>query len=131
MPKLMTALLISFAKFCSPGFGASRIIEGMRIAEACARDALHIRGGTEHGDGRMKARVREKIGGYRRAASTRCWRLERKLKLPPGWTFEAKILTGNLTIDRRIANNTARIVRDELHDVYEGCGFDPASNYVP
>jgi hypothetical protein len=54
-----------------------------------------------------------------------------KLKLPPGWTFEAKILTGDLTIDRRIANNTAHIVRDELHDVYEGCGFNPACNYVP
>jgi hypothetical protein len=45
MPKLMTELLVSFAKFCSPGFAASRIIEGMRLAEACARGALHIRAG--------------------------------------------------------------------------------------
>jgi hypothetical protein len=63
----MTALLVSFAKFCFPGFAASRIIEGMQIAEACARGALHIRGGTEPGDGRMKACVREKFGSYRRA----------------------------------------------------------------
>ena len=67
MPKLMTALLVSFAKFCFAGFAASRIIEGMQIEEACARGALHIRGGTEPGDGRMKACVREKFGSYRRA----------------------------------------------------------------
>jgi hypothetical protein len=59
MPKLMTELLVSFATFCSPSFAAH--------AEACARGALHIRGGTEPGDGRMKACVREKIGSYRRA----------------------------------------------------------------
>jgi hypothetical protein len=51
MPKLMTELLV----------------EGMRLAEACARGALHIRAGLNLADGRMKACLREKIGSYRRA----------------------------------------------------------------
>jgi hypothetical protein len=67
MPKLMTELLVSSAKFCSPGFAASRIIEGMRLAEACARGRASYSRGTERGDGRMKACVREKLGSYRRA----------------------------------------------------------------
>jgi len=54
-----------------------------------------------------------------------------KLKLPAGWTFEAKKLNRDLTVDPRNADGVAHIVRDELHNVYEGCGFDQACNYVP
>lgn len=55
-----------------------------------------------------------------------------KLKnLPKGWKFETKVLTKDLTIDPRKAKGVAHIIRDELHDVYEGCGFDAACNYVP
>jgi hypothetical protein len=43
----------------------------------------------------------------------------------------AKTLTRELTIDPRKANGVAHIVRDGLHNVYEGCGFDKACNYVP
>ena len=54
-----------------------------------------------------------------------------KLKLPSGWKFEAKKLTQDLTVDSRNADGMAHIIRDDLHNVYEGCGFDAACNYVP
>jgi hypothetical protein len=54
-----------------------------------------------------------------------------RLKLPAGWTFEVKKLTKDLTIDPRNANGVAHIVRDDHHNVYEGCGFDKTCNYVP
>lgn len=58
--------------------------------------------------------------------------LDSKLNLPEGYKFEVKTLTQDLTIDlRKAPDNTAHIVRDELHDVYEGCGFDHACNYTP
>jgi hypothetical protein len=58
--------------------------------------------------------------------------LASKLKqLPAGWKFEVKTLDKDLTIEPGKARNVAHIVRDELHDVYEGCGFDKACNYMP
>jgi hypothetical protein len=57
--------------------------------------------------------------------------LRDKLKLPPGWTFETQRLTRVLTVDPRNNYGTAHIVRDDLHNVYEGCGFDTACSYVP
>ena len=58
--------------------------------------------------------------------------LASKLKLPPGWKFEEKTLTEDLTIDpRKAPANTAHIIQDNLHNRYEGCGFDEACNYVP
>jgi len=55
-----------------------------------------------------------------------------KLKLPDGWKFEVKTLSKALTIDpRKAKDNTAHIIRDNLHNVYEGCGFDDACNYIP
>jgi hypothetical protein len=55
-----------------------------------------------------------------------------KLKdLPKDWTFEVKTLDRDLTVEPERVQGVARIVRDELHDVYEGCGFDAACNYVP
>ncbi len=57
--------------------------------------------------------------------------LHDKLKLPPGWTFETQRLSKDLTVDPRNNYGTAHIVRDDLHNVYEGCGFDTACSYVP
>jgi len=57
--------------------------------------------------------------------------LASKLSLPEGFKFEVKTLTKDLTIDPRKADGLAHIVRDNLHDVYEGCGFDAACNYTP
>jgi len=54
-----------------------------------------------------------------------------KLNLPEGWTYEAKRLTKDLTVDPRNNYGTAHIVRDDLHNAYEGCGFDTACSYVP
>lgn len=57
--------------------------------------------------------------------------LASKLNLPAGWTFEAKRLSKNLTVDPRNNYGMAHIVRDDLHNVYAGCGFDTACSYVP
>ena len=57
--------------------------------------------------------------------------LRGKLKLPAGWTFEAQRLTKDLTVDPRNNYGTAHMMRDDLHNVYEGCGFDTACSYVP
>ncbi len=57
--------------------------------------------------------------------------LATKLKLPDGWAFETKTLEKDLTIDPRKAEGVAHIIRDDLHNVYEGCGFDAACDYVP
>ena len=57
--------------------------------------------------------------------------LASKLSLPEGFKFDAKTLTKDLTIDPRKADGLAHIVRDNLHDVYEGCGFDAACDYTP
>jgi len=57
--------------------------------------------------------------------------LASKLSLPDGFKFDVKTLTKDLTIDPRKADGLAHIIRDNLHDVYEGCGFDGACNYTP
>jgi hypothetical protein len=57
--------------------------------------------------------------------------LASKLKLPEGFKFEIKTLTKDLTIDPRKANDVAHLVRDNLHDIYAGCGFDAACSYIP
>ena len=57
--------------------------------------------------------------------------LASKLKLPDGFKFEVKTLTKDLTIDLRKANDVAHILRDNLHDIYAGCGFDAACSYIP
>ncbi len=57
--------------------------------------------------------------------------LASKLKLPDGFKFEIKTLTRNLAIDLRNANGLAHIIRDNLHDIYQGCGFDNACSYIP
>ena len=57
--------------------------------------------------------------------------LASKLKLPDGFKFEIKTLTRELSIDTRNANGLAHIIRDNLHDIYQGCGFDNACSYIP
>jgi hypothetical protein len=55
-----------------------------------------------------------------------------KLKnLPPGWKFETKVLSKDLSLDTRRTGLWASIIRDELGNTYEGAGFDDLANYVP
>lgn len=53
------------------------------------------------------------------------------LSLPSGFTFQVKTLDKDLTIEPRKAGGVAHIIRDNLHDVYEGCGFDAACSFTP
>ena len=54
-------------------------------------------------------------------------------KLPPGWKFEVKTLTQDLAFDVRKATPTGlkHPTLDEIGNVYLGCGFDSACNYMP
>lgn len=57
-----------------------------------------------------------------------------KLKqLPPGWKYEVKTLTQELAFDVRNATPSGlkHLTLDELGNVYLGCGFDAACNYIP
>ena len=54
-----------------------------------------------------------------------------KLKLPKGFKFAVVTLTSDLIIDPGKAAGLAHILRDDHHDLYEGCGFDAACNYTP
>jgi hypothetical protein len=53
--------------------------------------------------------------------------------LPPGWTFETKVLTRDLSLDTGRCDGWAAIIRDDLHGTYQGCGYgaDTSANYVP
>ena len=59
--------------------------------------------------------------------------LGNKLKLPPGWKFEAKTLDRDLTFTPQASTGyEARALVDDLQNVYQGCGFDDGCcNYVP
>lgn len=55
-----------------------------------------------------------------------------KLQLPEGWKFEVKMLDKDLSLQpRRVADGEAYIMRDNLGNTYQGCGFDAACSYVP
>ncbi len=54
-----------------------------------------------------------------------------QLNLPAGYSFEVKTLDKDLIIDPRNSDGIAYITRDNLHNVYEVCGFDAACNYTP
>ena len=57
-----------------------------------------------------------------------------KLKhLPKGWTFETKVLTKELSLDTGRGDGWASIIRDELGNTYQACGYggDTSANYVP
>jgi hypothetical protein len=53
------------------------------------------------------------------------------LTLPTDWKFNAKTLDRDLAISPPQPNHCAHLIRDDFFDVYEGCGFDPACNFVP
>jgi len=54
-------------------------------------------------------------------------------QLPPGWTYEVKTLTKQLEFDVRKATPAGlkHLTLDEFGNVYLGCGFDSACNYLP
>jgi hypothetical protein len=55
-----------------------------------------------------------------------------KLKLPPGWKYEAKTLEGDFTlIPQKSTGYAARALADDLENVYQGCGFDKSCSYIP
>jgi hypothetical protein len=54
-----------------------------------------------------------------------------RLKLPPGWKYEAKTLDRELTYEPLAPTYTAYFIADDLQNAYQGCGFDNACNYVP
>jgi hypothetical protein len=58
-------------------------------------------------------------------------KLDSKLKLPPGWKYEVKTLDRNLTYVPPAPGYVAHAVADDLQNVYQGCGFDDACNYIP
>ena len=53
------------------------------------------------------------------------------LSLPAGWTFRTKELDHDLTIAPPAPSYTAHSLVDNFGNVYAGCGFDAACNYVP
>jgi hypothetical protein len=55
-----------------------------------------------------------------------------KLKLPPSWKYEAKTLDRDFTLMPPASTGyLAHAVADDLQNVYQGCGFDDACNYIP
>ena len=57
-----------------------------------------------------------------------------KLKnLPEGWTFETKVLDKDLSLDTGRIGGWAAIIRDDLGNTYQGCGYgkDTSANYIP
>jgi len=59
-------------------------------------------------------------------------KLGSKLKLPPGWKFEVKTLERDLTLAPPASTGyLAHAVADEFQNIYAGCGFDDACNYIP
>jgi hypothetical protein len=54
-------------------------------------------------------------------------------KLPPGWKYEVKTLTEDLVFDvsKATPSGLKHLTLDEFANVYLGCGFDEACNYIP
>lgn len=54
-------------------------------------------------------------------------------KLPQGWSYEVKNLAQDLELDVRKATPAGlkHLTLDEFQNVYLGCGFDAACNYLP
>ena len=54
-------------------------------------------------------------------------------KLPAGWKYEVKTLDRDLAFDLRKATPAGlkHLTLDEFANVYLGCGFDSACNYMP
>jgi hypothetical protein len=59
-------------------------------------------------------------------------KLGSKLKLPAGWTYEAKTLDRDFTyIPSASTGHITHAVADDLQNMYQGCGFDDACSYIP
>jgi hypothetical protein len=59
-------------------------------------------------------------------------KLGSKLNLPSGWKFETKTLEQDLTLSPpKSTGYLAHAVSDEFQNIYAGCGFDDACNYLP
>lgn len=54
-----------------------------------------------------------------------------ELVLPEGWSYESRVLEKDLSIEPRRAQGIAYIMRDNLGNAYQGCGFDAACTYIP
>lgn len=54
-----------------------------------------------------------------------------KLNLPAGWKFDVKVLDKDLAIEPRRAGGIAHIMRDNLTNTYQGCGYDDSCSYLP
>lgn len=54
--------------------------------------------------------------------------LDKKLRLPPGWTYRVKVLGQDLEL--RPFKGTARITQDELQNTYDAC-IEGTCNYQP
>jgi len=54
-------------------------------------------------------------------------------KLPAGWKYVVKTLEKDLAFDVRTATPAGlkHLTLDEFGNVYLGCGFDAACNYMP
>jgi hypothetical protein len=57
--------------------------------------------------------------------------LRSMLTLPAGWRFETKVLDRDLTITPLPPAYKAYTTADNFLNIYAGCGFDNACNYVP
>jgi hypothetical protein len=52
-------------------------------------------------------------------------------RLPPGWKFRTKVLDADLEVTPPPPERLAKVLLDEFHDVFEGCGYDAACTYKP
>jgi hypothetical protein len=52
-------------------------------------------------------------------------------RLPPGWKFRTKVLDADLEIVPPPPARLAKVMLDEFHNVFEGCGYDAACSYKP
>jgi hypothetical protein len=53
------------------------------------------------------------------------------LTLPTGWTYRTRMLDRDPIVAPPAPGYTAHTVVDNLANVYAGCGFDAACNYLP
>jgi len=53
------------------------------------------------------------------------------LKFPQGWSFEMVVLEQDLSLRPRNADGIAHIMRDDMGNAYQGCGFDATCNFLP
>jgi hypothetical protein len=52
-------------------------------------------------------------------------------RLPAGRKFRTKVLDADLEVTPPPPDRLAKVMLDEFHDVFEGCGYDTACTYKP